>query len=182
MACQRGCSTSTAICAAIRSQQAWQTAGNCARQVKCGSHFSVELVKIKGVGAKGLSANSSDYIFGRTLGMPFARINLEEVSDEGKSPLIIQVLLDSNKMPVPLYPYAGWRGRPCATEWCWPLVFKPDGTVVYSGDGSDLRGEREGEMNIYEQSIEVGVRYTMKHFDGSDPSHFIVRDINVMKE
>ena len=113
--------------------------------------------------------------------MPFARIHLEEVSEDEKYSLVIQVFLDPTNTPVSSYPYAGWRGIPNPTEWCWPIVFKPDGTVDYGGAGGDDRAERRGEMNIYDRPFKTGAVYVMKHFDGSEPSQFVVRDIRVIE-
>lgn len=114
--------------------------------------------------------------------MPFARIRFEQVNSDDPAPLTVQALLGSDGTPVNQFPYAGWWGKPNPTEWCWLVLFKPDGSVDFGGDAYEERKERFSEMNIFDRPVEKGSKYFMKHFDGSATSEFVVRDIDVLAE
>jgi hypothetical protein len=114
--------------------------------------------------------------------LPFARIHLELQNADEPEQLIIQALLGADDVPIAAYPYVGWRGIPNPTEWCWPLIFKPDGQVDYGGDAYEDRKDRLGTMNIYQRPFSVGEEYIMEHYDDTEPLVFKVINIKTVCE
>jgi len=99
--------------------------------------------------------------------------------EEGET-LIIQVYLNADFTPSKNYPYAGWRGTP-GDEWCWPVVFMPEGEVDHGGQEGTDPDERFSDMQIYDRPFKEGDRYVMKHREGSPDTHYVVESIEIEK-
>lgn len=108
--------------------------------------------------------------------MNWYRIRFDQIHHEDPSPLIITAPLDAKSQISLHIPFAGWWGTLKGNAWLRPVVFKPDGTVLFGQDPEDDREECVSEMQIFGIALDLGATFYMKDLEDGEVYQFVVRE------
>lgn len=108
--------------------------------------------------------------------MSWYRIRLDQVQSDDPAPIVITVPLDVKSHVTLQIPFAGWWGTLKGNAWLRPVVFKPDGTMLFGQNPEDDREECVSEMQIYGASFVLGASFYMKDLEDGEVYHFVVRE------